>query len=991
MTGLQPDFVTIIARNYVPAARVLARSLARHHPASLLHVITVDADLAAEFATLDNVRTIAIDDIALPDLGVMALKYEILEFCTAIKPFALSYLLERLEGDALIYLDPDIQVLSPMFELLDALHSSSIVLTPHLLGAVDDPALPGEIEILKTGTYNLGFLALRADAASRDLLAWWSERLFDRCLNDASSGYFVDQRWMELASSLFDGVRILREPGYNIAYWNLHERMIAKAADGYAVCGRPVRFFHFSGYSPAARGSLSRHQTRHDARDHPDLFGLLNDYADALVAEGHPAYAEAPYRFARLANGARVSTPLRRALRVLIDRGVAFPDPYVEPDAFCARLCSPILASIEGPVSPLEWGVEDAGLKPEGGFPDVGSNSPHDAFLAWCRTGPGARLGLPSITMRAVSTLAAERELDRVLEAIDAERPLEQFPGLVVDRDAYQAMIYWAKAFGVARGRWSAAAVAALDALWPQMRRVFNQCVEEPLALDAMKKTGEEAGDCLEAWLLGGFDRMGVTRHAVRLFCAAVRQQPTWFADFALYAAPADQLWPTVFDLTGSKARLHHWGQAERRAGLLLRDGPPLATQFEIWRSNLAALPAAGRACAAGRVDQALSWMDPRAAIEAQALLADPLPETSHERRLNLAGHLAAPTGMGELARALLRTASKGGLEVAPVVIPTTSDVEPLQAFPFAFGVPLPQARFSITAVNAITVEKAVDTLPRHYWADRNIGYWMWETDRLPGRYRQAASAFDEIWTASHSARDAIAASVNVPVEVAPLALDLDALSKATSDKPRFGLPEDAVVFGFMFDFDSVLERKNPLGLIRAFKAAFSDDPAAFLLLKTNGKPPHDYAARQVFQEAQQANIRILSGVRSRAETLDLLASLDVYVSLHRFEGFGLTCAEAMALSKPVIATDHSGNRDFMDAECSMMVPADIVVTKRTFGPYPPGSRWAAPDEAAAAHMMRALMSAAERERVGRAGRERVLAQLSPEAVARRFNQLLER
>jgi len=131
MTGLQPDFVTIIARNYVPAARVLARSLARHHPASLLHVITVDADLAAEFATLDNVRTIAIDDIALPDLGVMALKYEILEFCTAIKPFALSYLLERLEGDALIYLDPDIQVLSPMFELLDALHSSSIVLTPH--------------------------------------------------------------------------------------------------------------------------------------------------------------------------------------------------------------------------------------------------------------------------------------------------------------------------------------------------------------------------------------------------------------------------------------------------------------------------------------------------------------------------------------------------------------------------------------------------------------------------------------------------------------------------------------------------------------------------------------------------------------------------------------------------------------------------------------------------------------------------------------------
>ncbi len=223
------------------------------------------------------------------------------------------------------------------------------------------------------------------------------------------------------------------------------------------------------------------------------------------------------------------------------------------------------------------------------------------------------------------------------------------------------------------------------------------------------------------------------------------------------------------------------------------------------------------------------------------------------------------------------------------------------------------------------------------------------------------------------------------------MALDLDALSKATSDKSRFGLPEDAVVFGFMFDFDSVLERKNPLGLIRAFKAAFGDDPAAFLLLKTNGRPRHDYAARRVFQEAQQANIRIMSGVRSRAETLDLMASLDVYVSLHRFEGFGLTCAEAMALAKPVIATDHSGNRDFMDAASAVMVPAEIVVTNRAFGPYPSGSIWASPDEVAAAEMMRRLMSAAERERVGQVGRERILAQLSPEVVARRFNQLLGR
>lgn len=991
MTDMRLSFVTIIARNYVPAARVLARSLARHHPDALLYVVTIDADLADDFALLDNVRTIGIDDIRLPDLGIMAVKYDILEFCTAVKPFALSYLLKQVVSGALIYLDPDIQVLSPMSELIEALGSSSIVLTPHLLGAVDDPALPGEIEILKSGVYNLGFLALRPGEASSALLAWWSERLFDRCLNDTASGYFVDQRWMDLAPTLFDEVRILREPGYNVAYWNLHERMMGRAGAGYAVHGRPVRFFHFSGFSPTDRQALSRHQTRHDVRDHPELSALLHNYADALAAEGYLNFSDAPYRFARLANGARVTAPVRQALRALIDRGLPFPDPLADPDGFCARLCRPILASARGPVSPLEWGVEAAHVRPADGYASVGSNSPHDAFLAWCRSEAAMRLGLTSVTVRAGPAPAGERELDKVLDAIDAERPLERFPGLIVERSAYQMLIYWAKAFGAARGEWGEAGVIELDGLWGEMRRLFNHCARESIALEVMKNAGETAGDHLQAWLFGGFDRMGVTRHAVRLFCAAVRQQPAWFADFAAYAAPAGQLWPTVFDLADSRESAQHWGQVERRAAVVLRGGPPLATQFEIWRSNLGALPTGGQVRAAHRINRALPWMDQGAAIEAQALAAAPPPMSIHAGRLNLAGHLGAPTGMGEQARALLRSATKAGLETASVVIPTSADVESLQPFPFAFGVPLPQAEFSLTAVNADTADRAIDTLPRHYWAERNIAYWMWETDRLPGRYRHVAAAFDEIWTASRSTRDAITASVDVPVKVAPLALDTEALAKATSDKQRFGLPEDAVVFGYMFDFDSVLERKNPLGVIRAFKAAFGEDPAAFLLLKTNGRPPHDYAARRVFQEAQQANIRIMSGVRSRAETLDLMASLDVYVSLHRFEGFGLTCAEAMALSKPVIATDHSGNRDFMDAECAMMVPAEIISTNRAFGPYPPGSIWASPDEAAAASMMQRLMSAAERERVGRAGRERVLAQLSPEVLAKRFNQLLGR
>ena len=44
---------------------------------------------------------------------------------------------------------------------------------------------------------------------------------------------------------------------------------------------------------------------------------------------------------------------------------------------------------------------------------------------------------------------------------------------------------------------------------------------------------------------------------------------------------------------------------------------------------------------------------------------------------------------------------------------------------------------------------------------------------------------------------------------------------------------------------------------------------------------------------------------------LDLIHCCDVYVSLHRAEGFGLGMAEAMKMGKAVIATNYSGNTDF--------------------------------------------------------------------------------
>lgn len=990
VSPLSLSFMTIIARNYVPAARVLARSLQKHHPGACLYVVTIDADLSPAFSDLGNVKTLSIDEIGLPDLNVMAIKYDVLEFCTSVKPFALQYLMDQAGVEALVYLDPDIMVLSPLSEMVEALETASVVLTPHMLDAVDDAKQPGEIEILKSGIYNLGFIALRCDATGRALLAWWSERLFDRCLNATKDGLFVDQRWIDLVPGLFDGVRILREPGYNVAYWNLHERCLTAEGETWLAQDRPVRFYHFSGYSPDDRLQLSRHQTRFEARDEPDLVRLLGQYAQALMAEGHLIYAGSLYRFARLPNGVQVTPPVRRGLRILIDRGLDYPDPLNEADAFCARLCQPVLSSDQGPLCPLEYGVEATDPALLRGRPEAASGKPHDSFILWCRSEAGIKLGLSGVVIRGTRGAVGDRELDHILDTIETQQALVNLPGMVVEEGVYQRLVYWAKAYGATKGEWSETGVKALEDLWPQLRQVFNQCIYEPAALEVMKEAGWATRERLEIWLMAIFDAHDFSPHAVRLFCSAFSQHPTWFADIALYAAPTDQVWPSIFDLCSAQGVLKHSHHLQRRAAKLMRSGLSVATQFEIWRSNQSRQTPAGRMRSDQGLEASLKWMSVDQASQAQALAACAPSLDAHQGRLNLAGHFLAPTGMGEMARALLRTARAAGLEVSPVTLSTPNDDGPTQAFPFVFGVPLPQAAFSITAVNAETVNRAIDRLPHHYWAQRNIGLWLWETDRLPRRHGVTATAFDEIWTTSRSCRDAIAASVDVPVRVLPLALDLEALEGAKPNRQAFGLPEKALLFGYMFDFDSVLERKNPMALIRAFKAAFGDDPNVCLVLKTLGRPPHDYAARQVFEAGRQSNIRFISGTLSRSESLDLMATLDVYVSLHRYEGFGLTCAEAMALGKPVIATDYSGNQDFMDADCALMVPAKVQPTPRAYGPYARGAKWAVPDEAVVVDMMRSLLSAERREDIGQKGRARILSQLSPEVVAAQLKTLLE-
>lgn len=310
---------TIVSPNYLHFARTLAGSYIAHHPDQRFYVLLV-ADLAdaTPFQIDESFTPVMLQQIGVPDLRRAAMKYDILELNTNVKPTFMRYLMQTYGLDALVYLDPDIFIyrpLEPVFAALD--QGASAVLTPHMTVPVLDGKSPSEQDLLYNGTYNLGFIGVGNTGESRALLGWWEQRCLRLGFSEGRTGLFVDQKWMNLAPGLFPGVVVSRDPGLNMAYWNLHERTLSsKGTELLVQRGQetpvPLRFFHFSGFNPSDLESLSKNTDRFTLRDRPDLQELFSGYRTAVQArEGHPA-ALLPYGFDRFSDGIALSRLARR-------------------------------------------------------------------------------------------------------------------------------------------------------------------------------------------------------------------------------------------------------------------------------------------------------------------------------------------------------------------------------------------------------------------------------------------------------------------------------------------------------------------------------------------------------------------------------------------------------------------------------------------------------------------------------------------------------
>ena len=416
------DACTIIARNYLAHARVLAESFFAHHPDGSFTVLVID-DPEHVPRTGEQFAVLTPYDLGLDRAEVhrMAFIYDVKEFATALKP----WLLRRLLGDheAVAYFDPDIQVFSPLDDISALAGERGIVLTPHVTEPLPrDGLLPDDEMLLRAGIYNLGFVAVGRKSAP--FLDWWAERLTRDCIVAVDQGIFVDQRWIDFVPTLFEH-EVLRDPACNVAYWNVAQRGLTFDGERYEVHGKPLRFYHFSGFSPDSMHLLSAHMgsvPRILLDEHGDVRRLCDEYARRLRAHGY-ARDEETYRFDTLPGGLAIDAAARREVReaiIVAERAGAAtaPDPF-DP------------ASVH---SFLDWLAEpgDARALPryldalyrrrgdlQATFPEV-AYCDHRRFLEWAHTRRRDRPGVPEAVLSRISAGSPLRSTRSSAASLDA-------------------------------------------------------------------------------------------------------------------------------------------------------------------------------------------------------------------------------------------------------------------------------------------------------------------------------------------------------------------------------------------------------------------------------------------------------------------------------------------------------------------------------------------------------------------------------------------
>jgi lipopolysaccharide biosynthesis glycosyltransferase len=339
------DIFTSISLNYLPKARILANSVKRFHPDWKFHLLISDRfdekvhqEVVINFSKEPFDQIHWVSDLKINNIFGWIFKHSIVEICTAVKGPFLQQLI-REGAEKVIYLDPDIVVFNSLSDLDKLLDNHAILLTPHLLQFSDDHQSILDNEIMSTlrhGVFNLGFFGVNASKYDgRKFAQWWSDRLTDYCYADFDNGLFTDQKWCDLVPCFFEDYYIIRDPGYNIASWNINYRHLTFSTDGQILVNDqyPLRFYHFTGYDSGA-GTI---MTERYSQDNHVVSEIWEWYGREIKKMGQVRLGKFKYFFNYFDNGVEIPDRARRLYRQRKDLQEAFPNPFIttNPLNFC--------------------------------------------------------------------------------------------------------------------------------------------------------------------------------------------------------------------------------------------------------------------------------------------------------------------------------------------------------------------------------------------------------------------------------------------------------------------------------------------------------------------------------------------------------------------------------------------------------------------------------------------------------------------------------
>ncbi len=324
---------TVAAKSSLSLARVLAESFRHYHPESPFFVLLSDEVDGYFDPGSEPFRVLQLADLGIPNLARFRFHYTQQELTYAATPYLLTHLLDQgFSGAA--FLKQESLVLGELTPVLELLRRHSIVLTPHLLEPLSGQAGAGrELNILQSGVYNAGFLGVGATPTARAFLTWWKERLYEHCRHNVPQGMHFEQRWLDLVPAFFEDVHVVRDPGFNVAHWNLPERKVTVSGDRVTVDGQPCRFFRFSGFDPEHPDAVTRYNARLNMSNVGEAAEIFRRYVTLLKAAGYHETKAWPYAYGQFDNGRPIADEARSLYRRLGRKADRFGDPFATASA----------------------------------------------------------------------------------------------------------------------------------------------------------------------------------------------------------------------------------------------------------------------------------------------------------------------------------------------------------------------------------------------------------------------------------------------------------------------------------------------------------------------------------------------------------------------------------------------------------------------------------------------------------------------------------